>query len=63
MIATRVQEELAIGIQGILSGDKYLFQEHRVTMALDWPTEKKIEWLDMVSVARAVYIAKLMQYY
>jgi hypothetical protein len=26
-----------------------------------WLTEKKIEWLDTVSVARVVYIAKLTQ--
>jgi hypothetical protein len=61
VIATHVQEELAIGIQGMLSGDKYLFQEHRMATTLDWPTEKKIEWLDMVPVARAAYIAKLTQ--
>jgi hypothetical protein len=61
VITTRVQEELAIGIQGILSGGKYLFQEHHAAMALDWLTEKKIEWLDTVSVARAAYIAKLMR--
>jgi hypothetical protein len=61
VITTPVQEKLVIGIQGILSGDKYLFQEHRVATALDWPTEKKIEWLETVSVARAAYIAKLMQ--
>jgi hypothetical protein len=42
VIATRLQEEFAIGIQGILSGDKYLFQENRVKMILDWPTKKKI---------------------
>jgi hypothetical protein len=41
VITTHVQEELAIGIQGILSDDKYLFQEHYVATALDLPTEKK----------------------
>jgi hypothetical protein len=56
-----VQEELAIGIQGMLSGKKYIFQEHHVATALDWPTEKKTEWLDMVSVAPSAYIAKLTQ--
>jgi hypothetical protein len=45
----------------MLSGDKYHFQEHRVASALDWPTEKEVEWLDMVSVAQAAYIAKLIQ--
>jgi hypothetical protein len=39
VIATCVQEELAI--QGILSGNKLLFQEHHVATALDWSTEKK----------------------
>jgi hypothetical protein len=51
VITTRVQEELAIGIQGILSGSKYLFQQHRVATALHWPTEKNIKWLDRVTVA------------
>jgi hypothetical protein len=59
MIATCVQEELAIRIQDILSGNKYLFQEHHVATALDWSIEKKIECLDTVSVARAAYIVKL----
>jgi hypothetical protein len=63
VITTHVQEEVAIGIQGMLSGNKYLFKEHFVEMALDWPTEKKIEWLDTVSVARNAYIAKLMKQY
>jgi hypothetical protein len=61
VIANRVQEELAIGIQGIRSYDKYLFQEHRVTTALDSPIEKENEWLDSVSVAQAAYIANLKQ--
>jgi hypothetical protein len=61
VIATCVQEEIVIRIQGILSGDKYPFQEHRVEKALDWLTEDIIEWLDMVSVARAAYIANLTQ--
>jgi lipopolysaccharide biosynthesis glycosyltransferase len=34
-ITTCVQEELAIVIQGILSGNKFLFQEHYVAMALN----------------------------
>jgi hypothetical protein len=38
VIKTHVKEELVIGIQGILSGGKYLFQEHCVTMTLDWQT-------------------------
>jgi hypothetical protein len=51
VIKTHVQEELVIGIQGILSGDKYIFQEHHVVTALDWMTKKNIGWLDMVALA------------
>jgi hypothetical protein len=59
VIANRVQEEHARSMQGILSGDNCLFQEHRVPTALYLPTKKNIEWLDTIPVARAAYIAKL----
>jgi hypothetical protein len=45
VIATRVQEEPVIRIQGFLSGEEYLFQEHRVATTLDWPSKKKFKWL------------------
>jgi hypothetical protein len=62
-ITTYVQEDLAIGIQVILGGNTYLFQEHCVATALEWQTDTKIEWLDTVSVALVEYIVKLTQYY
>jgi hypothetical protein len=61
VITTHMQDELAGGTQGILRRDIYLFQEHRLVMALVWPIKRKLEWLDTASVVRVAYIANINQ--
>jgi hypothetical protein len=45
MIAYRVQMELETGIQGLLQGDMYLFDDHRVTKSAKWTVDSQVSWL------------------
>jgi hypothetical protein len=49
MITSRVQMELETGIQGLLQGDRYLFDDHRVTKYVKWTVDSQVSWLDTVS--------------
>jgi hypothetical protein len=42
MIASRVQMELETGIQGLLQGDRYLFDDHRVAKYAKWTVESQV---------------------
>jgi hypothetical protein len=52
MITSRVQMELETGIQGLLKGDRYLFDDYRVTTSAKWKIESQVNWLDTVPEAR-----------
>jgi hypothetical protein len=49
MIASRVQMELEIGIHGLLQGDRYLFDDHRVAKSAKWTVGSQFSWLDTVA--------------
>jgi Fe-S cluster biosynthesis and repair protein YggX len=55
MIAYRVQMELETGIQGLLQGDRYLFDDHQVTKSAKLTVESQVSWLDTVVAARQAY--------
>jgi hypothetical protein len=59
MIASRVQMELETGIQGLLQGDRYLFDYHRVAKYSKWAVGYQVSCLDTVSEARKAYTASL----
>jgi hypothetical protein len=59
MIASRVQMELETGIQGLLQGDRYLFDDHRVTKSAKWTVDSQVSWLDTVAEARQAYTVSL----
>jgi hypothetical protein len=59
MIASRFQMELKTGIQGILQGDRYLFDDHQVAKSAKWTVASQVSWLDTVSEARRVYTVSL----
>jgi regulator of sirC expression with transglutaminase-like and TPR domain len=59
MIASRVQMELETGIQGLLQGDRYLFDDHRVTKSANWTVDSQVSWLDTVAEARQAYTVSL----
>jgi hypothetical protein len=59
MIASRVQMELETGIQGLLQGDRYLFDDHRVTKSAKWKVDSQVSWLDIVAEARQAYTISL----
>jgi hypothetical protein len=42
MISSRVQMELETGIQGLIQGDRYLFDDHRVTKSAKWAVDSQI---------------------
>jgi predicted ribosome quality control (RQC) complex YloA/Tae2 family protein len=48
MIASRVQMELENGIQGLLQGNRYLFDDHRVTKSAKWRVDSQVSLLDTV---------------
>jgi hypothetical protein len=49
MIASWVQMELETGIQGLLHGDRYLFEDHRVAKSAKWTVDSQVRWLDTVA--------------
>jgi hypothetical protein len=61
MITSRVQMELETGIQGLLQGDRYLFDEHRVEKSAKWTVDSQVSWIDTVSEARQAYTVSLMR--
>jgi hypothetical protein len=42
MIASWVQMELETGIQGLLQGDRYLFDDHRVAKSAKWTVDSQV---------------------
>jgi hypothetical protein len=59
MITSRVQMELATGIQGLLQGDRYLFDDRRVAKSAKWTVDSQVSWLDTVAEARQSYTVSL----
>jgi hypothetical protein len=59
MIAYRVQMELETEIQGLLQGDRSLFDDHRVAKSAKWTVDSQVSWLDTVAEARQVYTVSL----
>jgi hypothetical protein len=51
MIASWVQMELETEIQGLLQGNRYLFDDHRVTKSAKWTADSQVIWLDTVAEA------------
>jgi hypothetical protein len=59
MIASLVQMELETGIQGLLQGNRYLFDDHRVAKSAKWTVDSQVSWLDTVAEARQSYTVSL----
>jgi regulator of sirC expression with transglutaminase-like and TPR domain len=59
MIASRVQMEPETGIQGLLQGDRYLFDDHRAAKSVKWKVDSQISCLDTVSESRQSYNVSL----
>jgi hypothetical protein len=59
MITSWVQMELETRIQGILQGDRYLFDDHRVTKSGKWTIDSQVSWLDTVAETRQAYTVSL----
>jgi regulator of sirC expression with transglutaminase-like and TPR domain len=59
MIASRVQMELETGIQGLLQGDRYLFDDHQVEKYAKWTVDSQVSWLNTVAEARQSYTVSL----
>jgi hypothetical protein len=59
MIASRVQMELETGFQGLLQGDRYLFDDHRVAKSAKWTVYSQVIWLDTVAEARQAYTVSI----
>jgi hypothetical protein len=55
MIPSCVQMELETGIQGLLQGDRYLFDDRRVAKSANWTVASQVSWLDTVAEARQAY--------
>jgi hypothetical protein len=49
MIESRVHMELETGIQGLLQGDEYIFDGHRVVKSAKLTVDSQFGWLDTVS--------------
>jgi hypothetical protein len=59
MIAYRVQMELETGIQGLLQGDRYLLDDHRVEKSSKWTVDSQVSWIDTVAEARHAYTVSI----
>jgi regulator of sirC expression with transglutaminase-like and TPR domain len=59
MIASRVQMELETGKQGLLQGDRYLIEDHRVAKSTKRTVDSQISLLDTVAEARQAYTVSL----
>jgi hypothetical protein len=61
MITSRAQMELETGIQCLLQGNNYLFDDRRVKKSVKWTVESQVSWLDTVSEARQVHTISIMR--
>jgi hypothetical protein len=61
MIVSRVQLELETGIQGLLQGNRYLFDDHRVAKSAKWTVDSQVSRLDTVAESRQAYAVSLTQ--
>jgi hypothetical protein len=59
MIAFRFQMELETGIQRLLEGNRYLFDDHRVTKSAKCTVDSQVTCLDTVSEAIQAYTVSL----
>jgi hypothetical protein len=59
MLTSRVQMELETGIQGLLQGDRYLFDDHRVAKSAKWTVDSQVSWLYTVAEVRQAYTVSL----
>jgi hypothetical protein len=59
VIISRVQMELETGIQGLLQGDRYLFDDHRVAKSAKWTVDSQVSWINTVAEARQIYTISL----
>jgi hypothetical protein len=46
MITSWIQMELETGIQGLLQGDRYLFDDRQVAKSSKWTVDYQVSWLD-----------------
>jgi hypothetical protein len=53
--------ELETGIQGLIQGDRYLFDDHRVAKSAKWTFDSQVSWLDTVAESRQLYTVSLMR--
>jgi hypothetical protein len=44
--------ELETGIQGLLQGDRCLFDDHRVAKSAKWTVDSQVSWLESITEAR-----------
>jgi hypothetical protein len=51
--------ELDTGIQGLLQGDRYLFDDRLVAKSVKWTADSKVSWLDTLAEARHAYTVSL----
>jgi hypothetical protein len=61
MIASRVSMELETGIQGLIQGDRYLFDDQQVAKSAKWTVDSQVSWLGTVAEARRAYTVSLTQ--
>jgi hypothetical protein len=47
--------ELETGIQGLLQGDRYLFDDHRVAKSVKSTFDFQVSWLDIVAEAKQAF--------
>jgi hypothetical protein len=51
--------ELETRIEGLLQGDRYLFDYNRVAKSAKWAVDSQVSWLDTVAEARQAYTVSL----
>jgi hypothetical protein len=51
--------ELETGIQGLLQGNIYLFDDHRVAKSAKWAVDSQISWLDTIAEEKQAYTVSL----
>jgi hypothetical protein len=51
--------ELETGIQGLLQGDRYLFDDHIVAKSVKWTLDSQVRWLDTVAETIQAYTVSL----
>jgi hypothetical protein len=60
IIASRVQLELKTGFQGLIKGNRYIFDDRRVAKSVKWTVDSQVSWLDTLAEARQAYTISLM---